>query len=261
MENRNIIDPYVGQKIKEFRKKLGWTLSEMGRMLDISAQQVQKYEQGKTRISVAALYKISLIMAVEYETFFEGFSRQRKLLPDYKPKEKMPRKRLRPLDVLLVQKDQTEVLVTRRAIEKSSVDVNLYLLQTAKMALSFLRQDCNVAPFPRPELIILELDPYEDTLWALREFKRDRSLNDIPVVVLAGSSEREDMIKCYKNNASGFIRKPIRFREHYKQMDLALQYWADAMILPQMDHAETDPLEVELAQEVAKKNSSKKEKS
>ena len=246
---KNVIDPYVGGRIREYRKKLGWTLSEMARKMEISPQQIQKYEQGKSRISVSNLYKISLLMSVSCEYFFDGFDQQNKVLANYKQSEKMPGKRKRPLDVLLVEQDPTEALITRRAIEKSSVDVNFYLLHTGKQALKFLKQDKGVSPFPRPELIILEFDTSEEELAILREFKRDRRLSDIPVIVLANSTQREDMIKSYRNNASGFIRKPLRFKQYCEYINLTLQYWSRAVVLPQMDQPAPDPLDVELAKD------------
>ena len=248
-KKRNIIDPYVGSRIRTYRKKLGWTLLEMGKKLELSPQQVQKYEQGKTRISVSSLYKISLIMAVNCEYFFEGFELQQKIVEGYKPSDKMPGKRKRPLDVLLIEHDPTEALITQRAIEHSKVDVNFYLLHTGKQALKFLKQEHGVSPFPRPELIVLELNNPEEDYDTLREFKRDRRLSDIPVIILASTTQREDMIKSYRSNASGFIRKPLRFREYCEYINLTLQYWSRAVVLPHMDHPAPDPLEVELAQE------------
>ncbi len=241
---QNIIDPYVGRRIRDYRKKLGWTLSELGEKLETSPQQMQKYEQGRSRISVDILYKLSLIMAIKYEYFFEGFEKNGEFLAKFDVNGKMPEERKRPIDVLLIENNPEEALTTRQAIEKSPVAVNFHVLHTGKQAIHFLKNGQHVSTFPRPEIIILELNiPKEDGHLTLREIKRDRRFSDIPVIILANCVERDTMVKAYQNNAAGFIRKPLNFDEYCDHINLTLQYWSRVVTLPQMDSAEPIPLD------------------
>lgn len=48
----------------------GLTQTEVGKMLDVTFQQVQKYEQGSNRISARTLCKLKNALHVEYEDFF-----------------------------------------------------------------------------------------------------------------------------------------------------------------------------------------------
>jgi transcriptional regulator with XRE-family HTH domain len=243
----NIIDPYVGTRIRNYRKKLGWTLTELGEKLEISPQQMQKYEQGKTRISVNILYKLSLIMAVKSDYFFEGFKRNPSMLLNCNMEDRIPEERKRPIDVLLVENDPEEALITRKAIEKSNVAVNFHLLHTGKQALNFLKNGQSLPTFPRPEIIILELSiPKGEGYLTLKEIKRDRRLCDIPVIVLANSVDRGEMMKAYQGNAAAFIRKPLNFGEYCDYINMTLQYWSRVVTLPQMDSSEPSPLDVEL---------------
>jgi transcriptional regulator with XRE-family HTH domain len=195
----NVIDPYVGTRIRDYRKKLGWTLAELGEKLDISPQQMQKYEQGRTRISVDILYRLSSIMVVRSDYFFEGFTKPKlNMSINCDMEDAIPEERKRPIDVLLVENDPEEALVTRKAIEKSNVAVNFHLLHTGKQALTFLKKGQSSPTFPRPEIIILELSiPKGEGYVTLREIKRDRSLCDIPVIVLANSVKD---VRCLGSN-------------------------------------------------------------
>ena len=52
-------DHAVGQRIFAFRKSLGLSQSELGELVGVSYQQVQKYEKGKDRCSVSLLMRFS----------------------------------------------------------------------------------------------------------------------------------------------------------------------------------------------------------
>ena len=66
----NTIDSYVGKKLKEKRKKLGLTQTELSKQVGISFQQIQKYETGQNRISASMLFKMSNILEVKLDYFF-----------------------------------------------------------------------------------------------------------------------------------------------------------------------------------------------
>ena len=74
-----MINKKIGLKIKQLRK--GWGLSqiELAERIGISFQQIQKYEKGATRISVARLQQISEALGVNITLFFEEEQRPLKV--------------------------------------------------------------------------------------------------------------------------------------------------------------------------------------
>lgn len=48
-------DRHVGVKLKERRKALGWSQTKLGVTLDVTYQQVQKYENGSSGLSAMML--------------------------------------------------------------------------------------------------------------------------------------------------------------------------------------------------------------
>ena len=66
------IDTHVGNKVRMRRKILGWSQQKLGDALGLTFQQVQKYERGTNRISASRLQRISDILQVPIEYFFEN---------------------------------------------------------------------------------------------------------------------------------------------------------------------------------------------
>src|SRR3984893_11079300 len=73
----NPIDKHVGSRVRMRRMMLGMSQEKLGDALDLTFQQVQKYEKGTNRISASRLQGISQILQVPVEFFFEGSSRAR----------------------------------------------------------------------------------------------------------------------------------------------------------------------------------------
>jgi transcriptional regulator with XRE-family HTH domain len=72
--NENNINEIIAQNIKIARRIRGLTLREVGAMLGITGQQVQKYETGKSPISVEKLIIISGKLEIPLQFFFNKFS-------------------------------------------------------------------------------------------------------------------------------------------------------------------------------------------
>ena len=63
------IDQVIGQKIKEFRKARKLTQNDLANRLNVSPQQIVKYEKGISRISLAQMSEISEITKVPLHAF------------------------------------------------------------------------------------------------------------------------------------------------------------------------------------------------
>jgi transcriptional regulator with XRE-family HTH domain len=65
-------DKYIGQRICARRLQLGLSQNDLGEALEISFQQIQKYEKGVNRVSAATLIAIANVMEVEPAHFYQG---------------------------------------------------------------------------------------------------------------------------------------------------------------------------------------------
>ena len=68
------VDLHVGRRIAEKRLALGYNQSDLGRALNLTFQQVQKYEKGTNRVSASKLWLIAQFFKVDLSYFFDGLS-------------------------------------------------------------------------------------------------------------------------------------------------------------------------------------------
>ena len=52
------LDAEIGARLRRFRLDQGMTLKELGKVLNLSGQQIQKYEVGASRLSCAMLVRL-----------------------------------------------------------------------------------------------------------------------------------------------------------------------------------------------------------
>lgn len=71
------IDVHVGARIRAQRIVHGLTQSELARLVGISFQSVQKYEQGENRVSASRLYEFAQALGVAPQHFFDDFDAQK----------------------------------------------------------------------------------------------------------------------------------------------------------------------------------------
>lgn len=116
----------------------------------------------------------------------------------------------RPIEILLVEDDQADLLLTTEALGHSSVRNNVWPVENGEDAVAFLRRQGRFSEAVRPDLILLDLNlPRRDGREVLEEVKADADLRRIPVVVLTTSSAEEDVLRSYDLHANAYITKPV----------------------------------------------------
>jgi transcriptional regulator with XRE-family HTH domain len=66
------IDQHVGERIRLRRAELGLTQEQLAEALEVSYQQIQKYETGANRISASRIFQMARRLDVDLHYFFEG---------------------------------------------------------------------------------------------------------------------------------------------------------------------------------------------
>ena len=130
---------------------------------------------------------------------------------------------LQPIEVLLVEDDPGDELMTREAFEENRIGNRLHVARDGEEALDFLYQRGEHAEAPRMDLILLDLNlPKYDGRQILEQIKSDPDLAHVPVVILTTSSSEEDILRSYKLHANAFVTKPVdvnRFIAAVRQID------------------------------------------
>jgi CheY-like chemotaxis protein len=117
-----------------------------------------------------------------------------------------------PIEVLLVEDDPGDVLMTREAFDEHTVRNLLNVVSDGEEALAYLRREGKFADARRPDLILLDLNlPRIDGRQVLSQIKADEDLRRIPVVVLTTSQADEDILRSYSLHANAYVTKPVDF--------------------------------------------------
>lgn len=119
---------------------------------------------------------------------------------------------VRPIEVLLVEDDEGDVLITREALAEGKVLNHLNVAADGVEALAYLRREGRYGDATRPDLILLDLNlPRRDGRQVLADIKGDADLRRIPVVVLTTSEAEEDVLRSYDLHANAYVTKPVDF--------------------------------------------------
>ncbi|CAM3915690.1 response regulator [Kibdelosporangium persicum] len=119
---------------------------------------------------------------------------------------------LAPIDILLVEDDPGDVLMTQEALAHHKVHNTLHVVSDGVEAMRFVRNEAPYEDAPRPGLILLDLNlPRKNGQEVLAELKSSENLRTIPVVILTTSEAEEDILRSYQLHANAYVSKPVDF--------------------------------------------------
>jgi len=119
---------------------------------------------------------------------------------------------LRPIEILLVEDDPGDILMTQEALGEHKMAHLLHVARDGEEALAFLRHQGDFADAPSPDLVLLDLNlPRRDGREVLLEIRSDAELTHLPVIVLTTSEAEEDVLRSYQLHANAYVTKPVDF--------------------------------------------------
>jgi CheY-like chemotaxis protein len=137
------------------------------------------------------------------------------------------------IEVLLVEDDPGDVLMTQEAFEEHKVRNRLTVVSDGAEALAYLRREGQFADAVRPDLILLDLNlPRMDGREVLAEVKQDPELRHIPVVVLTTSEAEEDVLRSYSLHANAYVTKPVDFERFIRVVQQIDDFFVSVVRLP-----------------------------
>ena len=228
------IDVHLGKKLRDFRTRLGWTLANLAERAEVSHQQIHKYEGGQAKISASMLYNFSLIFSTTLNAFFEGYTPKKTDLNPSAQNDTISLKAREKINLLLVEDSSADEFLIRKILETCPYDFEIYCIHSGDEAIHYFKKHPGTTSFTKPDIVLLDLNlPKVNGFSVLRAIKQDRSIQDIPVLVLTNSLSKKDMVMAYKNFASGYISKSFDSNTFRRNLQTALTYWIDAVILPE----------------------------
>jgi len=146
----------------------------------------------------------------------------------------VPGTKLRAVEILLVEDNPVDVMMTREAFSNGRICNNLHVVEDGEEAMDFLYRRGKYSTAPLPNVILLDLNlPKKDGREVLAEIKADPSLRHIPVIVLTTSESEEDIFKSYELQANCFITKPVDMEQFTRNLECIGDFWFAVVQLPQ----------------------------
>jgi CheY-like chemotaxis protein len=140
--------------------------------------------------------------------------------------------RLRQIEVLVVQSNPADTLLTMEAFHAAGLTTGLRCVTEGEEALSYVRGEGKYAHVPTPDLIFLDLSqPRVSGLEVLKVIKSTPELMHIPIVVAAGSDEPKFVRAVYALNGNCFIRKPGELHEFVRFIESFYGFWSRVVTL------------------------------
>lgn len=134
-------------------------------------------------------------------------------------------------DVLVVEDDDDEVRIIRRAIRRNNMESHFQIVRSGEDALEYLRtiatQEERHGP-PRLKVVILDLklsgiDGHE----VLRRVRADEKLRTLPIVVVSSSRSQRDVSECYRLGANSFVSKHHGLEHPGDHVIAIARYWLE----------------------------------
>lgn len=142
-------------------------------------------------------------------------------------------KEARFAEILLVEDNEDDVMLTREGLKRSKVAVNLHHVENGVECMAFLRKEGKHADAPTPDVILLDLNmPLMNGYEVLGEIAADARLSHLPVVILTTSADEQDILKMYKLRCSSYIVKPVDFVQFQRVITEFTNYWFSIVVLP-----------------------------
>jgi len=131
-----------------------------------------------------------------------------------------------PITILLVDDDPDCRMLIRDAIAECKVSNDVHEVCNGREALDFLHKRGKYANAPRPGLIYLDIEmPSMDGQATLKEIKASCHLRDIPVVMMTGVSDEQQMKTAAANGANSYTLKPANAEQFLRTVLASTNYW------------------------------------
>lgn len=128
----------------------------------------------------------------------------------------------RSLNILLIEDHFIEVVKFKKTVSYAEVKHNVTEAQDADAAFKILEDKNNL-----PDLILLDLNmPKMSGIEFLAILKKDKNLRHIPTVILTTSDNQKDLEECFRIGVSGYILKPLKYKDYEAKIEAVLKYWS-----------------------------------
>ncbi len=136
-------------------------------------------------------------------------------------------------EILLVEDNHGDALLTKQAFKTGKMEKNLHIVYDGVEATDFLFKRNKYTNALRPDLIILDINlPKKNGMEVLAEIKVDETLKSIPVIILTSSDARNDIREAYNLHANCYLIKQMDLNSYFEMIHSVENFWLGHVDLP-----------------------------
>jgi len=140
---------------------------------------------------------------------------------------------MKKINILLIEDNEGDVLLTREAIENVSLLGELEVKKNGELAVLYLSELIKDRNNDLPDLILLDINiPKKNGHEVLQFIKSNELLKHLPVIMLTTSSSDYDVLTSYQNQANCFITKPVEINSFMEIISKTIEFWCNIAKLP-----------------------------
>ncbi len=140
-----------------------------------------------------------------------------------------------PIDILLVEDDPDHTELISVALHRANQLNHIVICNSGPEAIRFLSRNetDRYTLASLPNLILLDLRmPGMDGLEVLKAIRANEQLATIPICMLTTSEDPDDIARCYKAGANGYVSKPTNYNRFLERIQQLSHFWFDINIPP-----------------------------
>jgi len=142
---------------------------------------------------------------------------------------------LEQIEVLLVEDDPGDELMTREAFEDNKIRNRLHVARTGKRRWTSCTVRRARTDAPRADLILLDLNLPKVRRAGQNPWSGSSptpSFSHVPVVILTTSSSGEDILRSYKLHANAYVTKPVDVEQFIAAVRQIDEFFVSVVKLP-----------------------------
>ncbi len=140
----------------------------------------------------------------------------------------------RTVNILLVEDDDVDAEAVKRAFEQHKIGNPMTIVPDGLAALETLRGDGDTPAFPRPYLVLLDLNlPRMNGIEFLEVVRNDPKLKDSVVFVLTTSDDDKDKVAAYEQFVAGYMVKAKVGEDFLRLVEMLDGYWRVVELPPE----------------------------
>lgn len=124
----------------------------------------------------------------------------------------------RPLEILIVEDNPADVRIAQEALKLAGFEYRLHVALDGEEALDFLLRRGPQSGVPPPDLVLLDLKLPRLNGFAVLSVLRSRPGRRVTVVVMTGSTLRDDRARSQELDADLFVTKPVGVEAYVEEM-------------------------------------------